>query len=810
MSTVHEVMRSDDPAVSTVHEAERMVKTVPTHNIEVGTLRSNAGGGLKSYSGMNAKDPLPLYQDPFSNDAGDFPTLPGAAPPQRAILAESHRVHFPPAKAESYQSPARLATLEAVFLELDTDRDGYLVSSDLHRFARLTGFDGDAASWQEEYNMLCREHGVLPRDGLNRKTFCAVVDVNSEEGCPCTDSELKTILRQLHASTAGEAAVAQITPVVAPPARNEVAKDPVAKVEPRTSHHKQADPEPVAAACEEEELGFWGEPEAAVPEAPVKVDSPKHVPAAQPKVDDAPTRSNRFGKPFQRAPLIKAIFIALDLDADGLLCCDELRHFAEMSGFDGSDEEWGTEFRLLSEEWNTESSGGIDQAVFAEMVNEKSNSGCYCTDQELQAIGKKLPHIKVQAPAQPAAAKEAPKQVTEKPRVAKKQVAPVQTTSSKLDDQLRSKVSKPSKAVAHKAPNVNSQHAVPSHVKEALPSSSASPTYASTSVSGPTGVRDRPSEAKQEWSAVLDEEEAPAAVPAAQASFRSAAKAAPAGKEKVWMPSLGALPQLRTPVAIAPQADSTSGTQGQKPAAAPSKEKRPPSKEVAFVEEDEWAELPPAVEKPQHEEAQLQGESEKETEGEEDGNEEAQEFFLNTCGECGETWLLALEFGEEFVCEEAGKPCGASASKAAAASFSLAGVATEESEAEGVSLRSQLLRRVLSEDLTTLAAADIFLSRGLDPPKPAELEHCRVELRRRRIERAREMSSEAAREGDRLTRKKQQRYLDGKLVEVSKGTKFVITPKETAEERQKTSVSIVIVGSRVINTDRTEKKGPRS
>jgi hypothetical protein len=191
-----------------------------------------------------------------------------------------------------------------------------------------------------------------------------------------------------------------------------------------------------------------------------------------------------------------------------------------------------------------------------------------------------------------------------------------------------------------------------------------------------------------------------------------------------------------------------------------------------------------------------------------------QELFLNTCLNCGETWLLAIDFGDEFVCEDAGKSCGPSASKAAASTFHISEADKEDPDVDGQdtlpSLRTQLLKRVLAEGLTALASADLFLSSGLDPPKPGELDKCRADMQKLRAERAAAQRRNQAVEADRLTRKKQQRYLNGQLVDVQKGTKFLVEPKESAEDRMKTSCSIAILGTHSHPVRTNEKKGPKS
>lgn len=195
--------------------------------------------------------------------------------------------------------------------------------------------------------------------------------------------------------------------------------------------------------------------------------------------------------------------------------------------------------------------------------------------------------------------------------------------------------------------------------------------------------------------------------------------------------------------------------------------------------------------------------------------DDGDDLFLNSCVRCGETWLLPLDFGEEFDCMDAGKPCGPQAAQAALASFELdfrggpGGVAAPEGRPPPALVRSQLLCQILAKSLGAFEAADLMTRHGFEPPREGELTALEAELRAKRTERARALRAQArSTEGDH--RKKAQRYLEGKLVDVAKGTKFLVEPKETAEQRAKTSVSISIVGSRSKPIHDAKKKGPVS
>lgn len=192
-----------------------------------------------------------------------------------------------------------------------------------------------------------------------------------------------------------------------------------------------------------------------------------------------------------------------------------------------------------------------------------------------------------------------------------------------------------------------------------------------------------------------------------------------------------------------------------------------------------------------------------------DGTHDESEMFLNTCARCGETRLLLIDGGEDFVCEEAGEAC----SKVVIdASNSTNAATAEEVEdtAEEMSLRRRLLQEVLANNLTVLAAADLFLSQGEQPPSEMELKAEKEGVQRQAKERHARDQVIIDNAAWRASQKKQQRYLDGQLVEVQRGSKFLVEPKESVADKAKTSVAIPILGTRRAVTGEKAKKGPRS
>ena len=91
------------------------------------------------------------------------------------------------------QDPRR-DLIEAVFSSLDKTRKGYLKAADMRPFAEQTGFSGSDHEWQEEFALLCRDQGSAK--GIKLEEFVQLVNDSSDEGCYCSDSELRALLQQ--------------------------------------------------------------------------------------------------------------------------------------------------------------------------------------------------------------------------------------------------------------------------------------------------------------------------------------------------------------------------------------------------------------------------------------------------------------------------------------------------------------------------------------------------------------------------------------------------------------------------------------
>lgn len=87
-----------------------------------------------------------------------------------------------------------------------------------------------------------------------------------------------------------------------------------------------------------------------------------------------------------RRELIRSVFQVLDKDGDQHLSSPEMHHFAAKLGFQGTTQEWQLEFASLFEGRSDPKEVGVSLSFFEELVNDSSDNGCYCTDEELNQM----------------------------------------------------------------------------------------------------------------------------------------------------------------------------------------------------------------------------------------------------------------------------------------------------------------------------------------------------------------------------------------------------------------------------------------
>ncbi|CAK0882930.1 unnamed protein product [Prorocentrum cordatum] len=64
----------------------------------------------------------------------------------------------------------------------------------------------------------------------------------------------------------------------------------------------------------------------------------------------------------------------------------ELRVFAVAAGFEGTAADWVAEYNRLCHDAQADPAFGLPLALFADLVDDRTERGCYCTDEELRLM----------------------------------------------------------------------------------------------------------------------------------------------------------------------------------------------------------------------------------------------------------------------------------------------------------------------------------------------------------------------------------------------------------------------------------------
>lgn len=94
------------------------------------------------------------------------------------------------------------------------------------------------------------------------------------------------------------------------------------------------------------------------------------------------------GKPAgsERELLKRQLFAAWDRDGDHALKKHELLQLARATGYEGTEEEWLEEYPCMCSEKGCKAEDGLHEAAVMELLDDKSDNGCYFNDEELQDI----------------------------------------------------------------------------------------------------------------------------------------------------------------------------------------------------------------------------------------------------------------------------------------------------------------------------------------------------------------------------------------------------------------------------------------
>mmetsp|Transcript_3642 Transcript_3642/g.9225 ORF Transcript_3642/g.9225 Transcript_3642/m.9225 type:complete len:399 (+) Transcript_3642:66-1262(+) len=185
-----------------------------------------------------------------------------------------------------------------------------------------------------------------------------------------------------------------------------------------------------------------------------------------------------------------------------------------------------------------------------------------------------------------------------------------------------------------------------------------------------------------------------------------------------------------------------------------------------------------------------------------------QAMFMNTCCLCGETHVLIADLGHDFTCEFIDIRCMADEASASCGRGDAAQVAPHQEGTSGtdqhIDLRTRCLLQAAHEKLSRFELAELLLAKGLDP---AVSEDEVVSA----IARSKDRAQQLAWERSRAKMGPATRYLDGQVVQLKNGTRFLQEDKESKEQRAMTSVSIRVLGSHTgTSSIKEKKKGPRS
>lgn len=100
------------------------------------------------------------------------------------------------------------------------------------------------------------------------------------------------------------------------------------------------------------------------------------------KEPQEPKKSNS-NEGSERGLLVYQAFQSLRTGSSECLTSQEMLAFAKQTGFEGSDADWEEEFQSLCQELGI---NGVDLTTFGQLVDDRSERGCYCTKEDLQSI----------------------------------------------------------------------------------------------------------------------------------------------------------------------------------------------------------------------------------------------------------------------------------------------------------------------------------------------------------------------------------------------------------------------------------------
>jgi len=133
---------------------------------------------------------------------------------------------------------------------------------------------------------------------------------------------------------------------------------------------------------------IWKVPEPAseMPPVAVEVAQPWEFVEAAPSA--TATEPHAAAATTARLELGKEVFRVLDTNGDGRLSRMEYYPVAKRIGFDGGLDEWEEEYAQMCADWSSDPRRGIDCDLFLKLIEDLTDKGCYCTDDDLHQMLK--------------------------------------------------------------------------------------------------------------------------------------------------------------------------------------------------------------------------------------------------------------------------------------------------------------------------------------------------------------------------------------------------------------------------------------
>jgi len=281
--------------------------------------------------------------------------------------------------------------IQAVFHALDADGDGRLMQAEARRFAELTNFDGNDEEWNTAYELIFIDRGGDPQDGMDEVLFADLVnDENEETGCYCTDYDLRLMLEMLcHKAPPAlprRGLIHAVFLACDSDGNGLLSRDEMRRFAELSafdgSDTQWADA--YGVLCSENDV----DPHAGVDEALLAqlIDDEEHGWYCSDDDLHKILRGLQAAAPLSRQEILRAIFAACDMDGDGCLSLEEMHGFALFTGFEGDNEAWEAEFKRICLEGGASIASGMDWRLFHDLLEDTSDRGLHCSDQELRSM----------------------------------------------------------------------------------------------------------------------------------------------------------------------------------------------------------------------------------------------------------------------------------------------------------------------------------------------------------------------------------------------------------------------------------------